>query len=314
MDVNFERINTLPEIARQRSSGVGIASQQDYDECRWVMRNASRNYSFASNFFPPETLRHVEALYALMRIGDDRVDVSHTGFGSALEAIDDWERLYWRAFERGDSHHPVMRAYLDTAVQCCIPAETMSAYFRAMRDDVAAPAGQVVRYPTFDDLVYYMEGSAIPVGRAMTYILGVQSPYQISDALAGADSLSIAMQLSNFWRDIGYDWQIGRVYLPQEDLQRFSVSEADLAEGRISPNFIDLLEFEFERTDLYYQAARRSIPMLASGRWAVMSGLEIYRAIISGIRRNRYDVFTLRARASQLTKMGLVLKARWSVW
>ncbi|HEY5669499.1 MAG TPA: squalene/phytoene synthase family protein, partial [Anaerolineales bacterium] len=114
---------------------------------------------------PADKLLHVEALYALMRVGDDRVDVSHQGFRTPLEAIEDWEKTYWLAFERGESPHPVMRAYLDTAIKFGIPAETMSAYFRAMKEDLT-----VTRFPTFNHLLHYMEGSAIPVGRAMTHI------------------------------------------------------------------------------------------------------------------------------------------------
>ena len=212
-------------------------------------------------------LRHVEALYALMRVGDDRVDVTYEGFDSPLAAIEDWERTYWQAFETGHSDHPVMRAYLHSASACGIPAEVMTPYFRAMKEDLT-----VTRYPTFADLLHYMEGSALPVGRAMTYILGVRPPYTVEDTLPHADSLSIAMQLSNFWRDIGPDWRIGRVYLPGEDLARFRVTEADLAAGRITPDFIALLEFEIERTEAYYRNARIAVRRLATGRVGVMAG------------------------------------------
>lgn len=299
---DIERVDLLTEWAN--AAGPQIASAKDYLECRRTMQAASKNYSFASRFFPREKLRHVEALYALMRVGDDRVDVSHQGFSTPQEAIDDWELAYDRAFGLGDSPYPVMRAYLNTAIECGIPKDVMTAYFRAMRDDLT-----VTRFPAFSDLVYYMEGSAIPVGRAMTYILGAREPYCIEDALPGADSLSIAMQLSNFWRDIGYDWTIGRVYLPQEDLERHHYTEGDIASGRVTPRLVELLEFQFERTELYYQHALNSVPMLASGQWAVMSGLEVYRAIISGIRRNRYDVFNFRAETSKPQKVGLALKA-----
>jgi phytoene synthase len=302
MDVN----RSLPNIGHLTRTLVDpkIASPEDYAICRQVMHQASKNYSFASRVLPADRLKHVEALYALMRVGDDRVDVSFDGFASPLAAIEDWESTYWQAFERGNSADPVMRAYLNTAVKFNIPKETMAAYFRAMKEDLT-----ITRFGTFDDLLHYMDGSAIPVGRAMTYILGVRQDYMIEDALPGADSLSIAMQLSNFWRDIGEDWGIGRVYLPQEDLEKFGYSENDLAAGRITPAFIDLLEYEFERTERYYNRARQSVELLATGRWGVMSALEIYRAILLNIRRNRYDVFSQRARASTFQKTGLVIKS-----
>jgi phytoene synthase len=286
---------------------TGAASVQDYAVCHQIMRRASKNYSFASNFLPLDRLHHVEALYALLRVGDDRVDVSHNGFKSPLAAIENWERSYWRALETGDSPHPVMRAYLNTALECGIPKETMSAYFRAMKDDLT-----ITRFPTFDDLMTYMEGSAIPVGRGMTYILGVRVPYTLQDALPGADALSVAMQLSNFWRDIGQDYEfIGRIYLPQEDMARFNYTEDDLRARRINSNLIRLLEFEFERTQRYYTQARDSVKMLAAGNWGIMTSLEVYSAILTNIRRNRYDVFTRRAGASKLQKLGLLARAWW---
>jgi 15-cis-phytoene synthase len=286
-----------------------VATAEDYAECRRVMFGASKNYSFASRFLPSHLLRHVEALYALMRVGDDRVDVTYEGFESPLAAIEDWERMYWQAFETGHSDHPVMRAYLASASACGIPAEIMAPYFRAMKEDLT-----VTRYPTFADLLHYMEGSALPVGRAMMYILGVRSPYTVEETLPYGDDLSIAMQLSNFWRDIGQDWRIGRVYVPQEDLARFGVSEADLAAARITPDFIALLEFEIERTEAYYRDARIGVRRLGTGRVGVMAGLEVYRAILSGIRRNGYDVFTRRAGTTKIQKLGLALRAPLAVY
>lgn len=281
-----------------------LASAEDYAHCHQVMLGASNNYSFASNFLPHDKRLHVDALYAFLRIGDDRVDVSHDGFDSPLEAIDDWESAYWKAFETGDSPHPVMRAYLATALACDIPEKTMKSYFRAMKEDLVK-----TRFDNFGELLHYMDGSAIPVGRAMTYILGVKAPYAYTEALQHADALSIGMQLSNFWRDIGQDWQIGRVYIPQEDMQAHRVSEGDLAAGKVEPNFIELLEFEIERTESYYNTARDGIPMLASGQWGVMSGLLLYESILTSIRANKYDVFSNRARTNLAQKILLIANA-----
>ncbi len=285
---------------------VDVVSAEDYAACHELMRGASKNYSFATAFLPLEKRPHVEALYALLRVGDDRVDVSHKGFRTPEEAIDDWEVTYWRAFETGTSPDPVMRAYLNTALSFEIPAETMAAYFRAMKEDLT-----ITRFPVFADLLHYMDGSSIPVGRAMTRILGVREPFTMRQALLHADNLAIAMQLSNFWRDIGQDWGIGRVYLPQEDMARFKVSENDLAAGRVTQNLVDLLEFEIRRAETYYAEARAGVDMLATGRWGVLNGLVIYQAILQGIRRNRYNVFNQQAGTSQLEKIRLVLGAWW---
>lgn len=306
MDVDNQR--TFARVHTQVRAHQPIASVADYQICRQVMRQASRNYSFASLFFPPDALKHVEALYAVMRVGDDRVDISYDGFESPCDAIEDWERRYWQAFEEGTSEHPVLRAYLQTSREFAIPADTMGPYFRAMKEDV-----NITTFKAFENLMHYIEGSALPVGRAMVHILGVQPQARIREVIHHADSLSIAMQLSNFWRDIGQDWEIGRVYIPQDDLHRFGLSTEYFARREVTPALKDLLEFEFERTERYYQHAREGIPLLARGRLGVMSGLLIYRAIMDSIRQNDYDVFCQRARTSRWQKLRMVAHAYRSV-
>ena len=288
---------------------AGPASVDDYAVCRRILNDASRNYRFASRLLPRETRHHVDALYAFLRVGDDRVDVAHDGFISPLAAIDAWEASYFRAFEEHDSVNPVMRAYLQTATEIGIPVDTMVPYFQAMRDDTA-----VMEYDTFEDLLDYVAGSALPVGRSMTRILGVRNVHHLEDAFPEADALAIAMQLSNFWRDIGEDRTRGRVYVPMEDLERFEITIEQLEAAEVDSRLRDMLEFQFERTESFYEKARGGIPNLASGRWAVLSALEIYRAIIDEIRTNGYDVFGKRAGASGGRKLRLCAKAGWRVW
>jgi len=293
-------------INREHLSQTDPMVNSDYQVCRQIMAKASKNYSFASFFLPNEILPHVEALYAFLRVGDDRVDVSYQEFDSPDKALENWENLYWKVFETGSSPHPVIRAYYQTAMRYNIPADLMAPYFKSMWSDL-----KVNHYSTFRDLMVYMEGSALPVGRAMTYILGIKKPFGLEETLAGADNLSIAMQLSNFWRDIGEDYFIrNRIYIPLEDLESFKYSLSDIQNKNINQNFINLLEFEFSRTEKYYQAARQAIRMLDRGTWGVYCGLEIYRDIIRSIRTNKYDVYHQRAGANLIRKVLLVLKSR----
>lgn len=280
--------------------------QEDYALCHKVMTDASKNYSFASMVLPLEDARHVHALYAVMRVGDDRVDVSSEGFSSPQAAIEDWRDSYRRVFEVGDSPYGVLRAYHNTCMELGIPAELLDTYFRAMIEDLT-----ITRFPTYDDLYHYMEGSAIPVGRIMTHILGTRegSP---ANAYPEADSLSVAMQLTNFWRDIGEDWENDRVYIPQEDMERFGVTEQHIADRNIDSSYHALMAFELDRTEQFYQQAMAGVKKLAHGRWAIMSALEIYRAILFHIRRNHYNVYDRRLGASRLQKALLLVKARFT--
>ena len=110
LDYPLHPVSSLPEA----HATTGIASAADYAACREIMLRASKNYSTASKYLPAEKLPHVEALYALMRVGDDRVDVSHSGFSSPLAAIDDWEATYWEAFSRGSSPQWSMWAWVSS--------------------------------------------------------------------------------------------------------------------------------------------------------------------------------------------------------
>ena len=92
------------------------------------------------------------------------------------------------------------------------------------------------------------------------------------------------------------------------------MTEADLAAGRITPDFIALLEFEIERTEAYYRNARIAVRRLRTGRVGVMAALEVYRGIHAAIRRNGYDVFTRRASTTRSQKLGLALRAPLAVY
>ncbi len=275
----------------------------DYAACYRIMQAASKNYSAASRLLPADKLPHVTALYAVMRVGDDLVDVAHEGYESPRAAIEAWRDSYWHVFDTGESDHPALRAYYHTAQTFGIAPELLHNYFRAMLSDL-----NTTRFPTFEDLLHYIEGSAIPVGRVMTHILGTRTPHTF-DAYPAADALAIAMQLSNFWRDVGEDLQRGRIYIPLCDLSRFGYTEHDLATGCIDGRLVALLEYEFERTEAYYARARAGVGLLRSGRLAVMSALEFYHAILPGIRHNHYDIFGRRAGTGPLHKLRLAAQA-----
>jgi phytoene synthase len=118
------------------------------------------------------------------------------------------------------------------------------------------------------------------------------------------------MQLSNFWRDIGQDMRIGRTYIALEEMGQLGYSLQDLKDKTINDALIELLNFEFKRTEEFYERARAGVAWLASGQWGVMSALEIYRAIMNSIRQNKYDVFNHRAGTTRMQKLSLVARAR----
>jgi phytoene synthase len=191
--------------------------------------------------------------------------------------------------------NPVLNAYADTVRSCDIETSHIAAFMESMKMDT-----RVFRYRTFEDLEVYTYGSAAVVGLMMCRVVGV------SDRRADphAESLGVAMQLSNFLRDVAEDWRRGRVYLPAEDLKRFGYGERDLAAGVVDDRFVALMRFEIERARKLYAHADEGIRFIPEGRrWPVLVARELYAGILGRIEDRDYDVFSGRAETSRPRKL-----------
>jgi phytoene synthase len=122
----------------------------------------------------------------------------------------------------------------------------------------------------------------------------------------------VALQLTNILRDVGEDWGKGRLYLPQEDLERFGLDETDIAAARLDRRWQALMRFQIERTRSLYAEAMPGIAYLsADGRFAVMAAAVLYRDILQDIERHNYDAFTRRAYVSSLGKLARLPSIWW---
>lgn len=200
----------------------------------------------------------------------------------------------------GIGDHPVLRATAAVFKQYDIPYEYSEAFLCAMVQDLT-----VTRYETYAELERYMYGSAAVVGLMMSYVIGFKN----ETALQYAEKMGYAMQLTNFLRDIGEDYDLrGRIYLPQEEMKRFGVTEAMICDKQISPSFIQLMQFQIERTRSLYKEAHKGVPLLQHGMPVRLAGV-LYGEILDEIEKNRYDVFLKRARVPGWKKVYLVMKA-----
>ena len=264
-----------------------------YRECRRITRRLSSSYWWATVLLPADRRPHVHALYAFARVADDIVDRPATDPASALAGF---RRRFVETFEGADPPTPVLAAVAHTASELAIPREAFDRFFRSMEMDLT-----VEEYATWGDLLDYMEGSAAVIGEMMLPIL---EPVDTAAALAPARSLGLAFQLTNFLRDIGDDLDLGRQYLPQEDLRTFGV---DLTERRVTPPFRELMQFEIERCRGLYRAADRGIELLPprSAR-CVGTASALYERILDAIEANHFDVFGRRATVSSARKLVVV--------
>jgi 15-cis-phytoene synthase len=274
----------------------GLSLAESYELCRKVQKAHSRTYYFSTRLFPAEVRPRVHALYAFMRYADEIVDTPHElPLDAQLSVLEEFEAETMAAVSGAEVPNPVLRAYADTVRACGIAPETITAFMESMKMDT-----RVFRYPTYADLEVYTYGSAAVVGLMMCRVAGVAE----GKADAHAEALGVAMQLSNFLRDVGEDWRRGRVYLPLEDLARFGYTEKDLASAVVDDRFAQLMRFEIGRARRLYEVADQGMGYIPKGRrFPVVVARELYAAILDRIEAQQYDVFSRRAQISRPAKL-----------
>jgi 15-cis-phytoene synthase len=273
-----------------------LSLAESYELCRKIQKAHSRTYYFSTRLFPAEVRPRVHALYAFMRYADEIVDTPHDlPLGAQLSVLEEFEAETMAAVSGEQVPNPVLRAYADTVLACGIEPETITAFMESMKMDT-----RVFRYQTFSDLEAYTYGSAAVVGLMMCRVVGVAE----GKADTHAEALGVAMQLSNFLRDVGEDWRRGRVYLPLEDLAHFGYTERDLALGVVDERFVALMRFEIDRARRLYEVADGGMDFIPRGRrFPVVVARKLYAAILDRIEAQRYDVFSRRAQVSRPAKL-----------
>jgi phytoene synthase len=265
-----------------------------------VARKRARNFYYSFVVLPPEKRRAICAVYAFMRYCDDVSD-GNTAVDDKRAMLERW-RAHLHAGLAGDFRQsPILPAFHDSVRRFSIPDQ----YFHWIIDGAEMDL-TLARYDTFDDLYRYCFNVASAVGLVCLQIFG----YQDERARAYAESCGIAFQLTNILRDIREDAEMGRIYIPQDDLDRFHYSVSDLKSGIADRRFLDLMAFETGRAQGYYTQARNLLPLVdRSSRPALWAMMEIYGRILGKIVRHRFDVFRNSARLSGSEKAGIALKA-----
>lgn len=245
----------------------------------------SKSFYFATRFFPPDLARAAHAVYWFCRYTDDLVDEC-SSIDQGRRDLEAWARAL---ASRADN--PVLNVFLDTARQYEIPLEYAFELIEGMRMDL-----NQMRYRTFDELRLFCYRVASVVGLMMSCVIGFENPSDRERALPHAIDLGIAMQLTNILRDIGGDLARNRVYLPQQDMERFGYNEGDLRARTRDDRFRELMRFESQRAREYYARGNAGIHMLnRRGRFAVKIASDVYCDILSRLDVSGFDVFEQRA-------------------
>ncbi len=271
--------------------GEGLDLTGCYELCRRVQKGHSRTYYFSTNLFPEEARPHVHALYAFMRYADEIVDnPGATTLDEQLAGLRSFEEETLAAVSGEAISNPVLQAFANTVLLRGIAPGLIEAFMRSMKMDTG-----VFRYPTYKDLEEYTYGSAAVVGLMMCRVIGAAN----EAANPHAEALGVAMQLTNFLRDVREDWARGRVYLPLEDLERFGYTEEDLGRGVVVERFVELMRFEISRARELYRVADEGMRYIPRGhRYPVVVAGRLYEEILDRIEAQDYDVFAQRAQTS----------------
>ncbi|MQA83637.1 MAG: squalene synthase HpnC [Streptosporangiales bacterium] len=250
-----------------------------------VLAKASgENFPVASRLLPRRYRRHLMALYGFARLVDDVGDeVPRSERGKMLDAIeDDLDRMY-----AGAARLPVLQALEPTARGYGIPADPFRALIEANRQDQ-----RVSRYRTYRDLLDYCTLSANPVGHVVLYIFGAATP----ERMRLSDCICTGLQLVEHWQDVAEDLGRDRVYLPQEDLERFCCAEADLV-APTPARVRELVAFETQRAvRLLHEGAPLVGTLRGFARLAVAGYVAGGRAAAAAIRAVGYDVMSTSPR------------------
>ena len=278
-----------------------------YDYCRRVTQRASKTFYWGSVFLPQPKRRAVWAVYALCRIVDDIVDeemhpdtpqVGHlTGSSDPKRELEYWRTSLEHVYERGaiDEKNPVQVAWSDMLERYPVPLAPVLDLLDGVEMDLS-----INRYQNFDELYLYCYRVAGTIGLLTSPIFG----YQDASALQHAVDLGVALQLTNILRDIGEDARRNRIYLPQDEMQRFGYTEQDLMAGVVNDAFCNLVRFQMARADDYYKRSQPGISLLSPDcRLAIRLSGTLYRGILDRIHINNYNVFTKRASVPLQTKL-----------
>jgi len=270
-----------------------------------LTRKSRSNFFYAFLCLPRAQREAIYACYAFCRIVDDAVDLGQDRAAQRAE-LRRWRDEIARVYE-GQPEHPAGQRLQVAVRQFPIPRVALEEIIAGVEMDMDHPT-----YETFETLYPYCYRVASAVGLCCIEIFGYTDPR----AREYAVNLGAALQLTNILRDVHADARIGRVYLPQSDLRRFGVTAEDLAQGRYTPQFVELMTFEAARAREYYERAWAALP---PGDARSLFAAEImgrtYFALLRAIEARRFDVFNGRVTLPAHRRVGIALRcwagARW---
>lgn len=273
------------------------AVAEAYAQCRAIAHEHGANFSVGFRFLPPQKRNAVYAAYAYCRWADDIADEPGENI---LVRLDEWQNELERCYS-GAPGHFITVALGDALRHFAIPKSAFIALIDGCRQDMIK-----TRYATFAELQQYCDLVATSISDISLAIFG----YRSAGALVYGRNLSTALQLTNVVRDIGDDLERDRIYVPAEDLERFGVTEQQLAARERSEATRALIMFQIERAESYFRDAQPLLRELDfNARFPVLLMGSIYSRVLQNLRKDPFRPLTSRLSLPLREKVGVVLHA-----
>ncbi|MBN72316.1 MAG: terpene synthase [Gimesia sp.] len=286
--------------------------ENSYAYCQQLAKQTAGNFYYSFLALRKEQFQAMCVLYAYMRLVDDLGDSPELSLEERGAALTNWRHELQRALDpqpqdQSEEFHPCLPAVVDMIQRYEIPIHYFFDVITGVESDL-----QPVTFQTFDDLADYCYHVAGVVGLCCIHIWG----FHDDRAVEASIDCGLAFQLTNILRDLAEDADLGRVYLPQEDLHRFDYSQSDIQARVYDQRFRELMQFEVDRARVYYQNSERLFEYISpEGRRILKAMHQIYGGILNEIERLDYQVYTTRAGLPRWRKLLIageaLIASRW---
>lgn len=286
--------------------------ENSYAYCQQLAKQTAGNFYYSFLALRKEQFQAMCVLYAYMRLVDDLGDSPELSLEERGAALTNWRHELQRALDpqpqdQSEEFHPCLPAVVDMIQRYEIPIHYFFDVITGVESDL-----QPVTFQTFDDLADYCYHVAGVVGLCCIHIWG----FHDDRAVEASIDCGLAFQLTNILRDLAEDADLGRVYLPQEDLHRFDYSQSDIQARVYDQRFRELMQFEVDRARDYYQNSERLFEYISpEGRRILKAMHQIYGGILNEIERLDYQVYTTRAGLPRWRKLLIageaLIASRW---
>lgn len=273
--------------------------KKDYEQQKEITKESKSSFLYSFSLLSKEKNDAMNTIYAFCRKTDDIVDDSGIEKEQKFSKISEWRNELEKAMLAGDSRFSLLNKLKAVKEKFNIPAQPFFDLIKGMEMDLRKN-----RYDTFAELAEYCFNVASTVGLMSIEVFG----YSNKKTKDFAVNLGIALQLTNILRDIRQDAEMGRIYIPLEDMKKFGYTEQDLIEMKYDDRFIELMKFECERAKEYYGKANSFLTREDKGMmFAARIMQHIYFRILKKIEKRNYNVFDSRVGISKMKKAVIAL-------